>query len=114
MKPAATIRFPAMIQGLLSARHMDPQAAANSAAGVFMILTAVLVLVPVWLQLRASETRMREVWGHFMLAAGLFVVGIGFWFFTAQQQTWIAAGGTLAVFIGLLVQHKDRDSSDVL
>jgi hypothetical protein len=114
MNVAATVRFATMIQALANTRHVDPQAAANGVAGVFMILTAVMVLVPVYLQLRASETRIREVWGHFMLAAGLMVVGVGFWFFTARQQTWIAAGGTLAVFIGLLVQHKDRDSSDVL
>jgi hypothetical protein len=81
----------------------------NTAVGVFMILTAVIVLVPVVVQLRDGRFRLREVWGLFVLVAGFATVGLGYVFYDGDLRQRVALLGLGAVIFGLLAQHNRRD-----
>jgi hypothetical protein len=81
----------------------------DTAVGVFMLLTSVVVLVPLVLQLRDGRFRLREVWGLFVLVAGFATVGFGYAFYDGDARQRIALLGLGAVIFGLLAQHNRRD-----
>lgn len=78
--------------------------------GVILAITALVVLVPVILQLRARERRFADVWGHFLFVAGLLCVAAAYGLFADTRQRYLAVGGLAAALIGLFVQHRDKDS----
>ena len=84
----------------------------DSMIGIFLFVTALVVLIPVLLQLRAGRFHWREVWGMFVLVAGFMAVGAAYMFFAGQQQRWLSLAGLGAVLFGLLVQHKRREPMD--
>lgn len=73
--------------------------------GVFLMVTAVLVLFPVFLQIRAKEYGLRSAWGYVLFAAGLFAVGAGYQFFEATTRRDLSIAGFAAILIGLFVQE---------
>ena len=81
----------------------------NSIVGMFLIVTALVILVPVLLQIRDGRFHWREVWGMFVLVAGFVTVGAAYMFFAGQEQRWLSLLGLGAVLFGLLVQHKRRE-----
>jgi hypothetical protein len=84
----------------------------SRAVGIILGITALVVLVPVVLQLRAKERRFQDVWGHFLFVAGLLCVAAGYGLFADVRQRYMAAGGLAAALIGLFIQHRDKDSAD--
>lgn len=84
----------------------------NSIAGVFLIVTALMILVPVLVQIRDGRFQWREVWGMFVLVAGFAIVGAAYMFFVGTEQRWLSLLGLGAVLFGLLVQHRRREPSD--
>lgn len=84
----------------------------NSIVGVFLFITALVILIPVVLQIRDGRFHWREVWGMFVLVAGFVMVGSAYMFLGGQQQRWLSLAGLGAVLFGLLVQHKRRERPD--
>lgn len=76
--------------------------------GVFLMFTAVIVLIPVFLQLRAREYDWRAVWGYLLFAAGLFSVGASYSFFDGDARRNLSIAGFAAILIGLFVQEATR------
>lgn len=76
--------------------------------GIFLMVTAVIVLFPVFLQLRAKEYAWRAVWGYLLFAAGLFSVGASYSFFDGSARRNLSIAGFAAILIGLLVQELPR------
>ena len=74
--------------------------------GIFLLVTALMILVPVVWQIRDGRFTARQVWGIFVLIAGFAAVGVGYAFFTDDAQRVLTLGGLGAVVFGLLVQHK--------
>lgn len=81
----------------------------NSIVGVFLVLTALVILVPVLLQIRDGRFHWREVWGMFVLVAGFVAVGAAYIFFAGPEQRWLSLVGLGAVLFGLFIQHKRRE-----
>jgi hypothetical protein len=73
--------------------------------GIFLMVTAVVVLFPVFLQIRAREYGLRAAWGYVLFAAGLFSVGVGYQFFEADMRRNLSIAGFAAILIGLFVQE---------
>lgn len=86
-----------------AARRRDVE---RRAMGVFLMVTAVIVLFPVFLQLRAKEYAWRAVWGYLLFAAGLFSVGASYSFFDGSARRNLSIAGFAAILIGLLVQER--------
>lgn len=74
--------------------------------GVFFLGTGVVILVPLFLQLRSRERDWREVWGFLLLAVGLFT--LGFCYLASPDPVryfpaWVGLGIILA---GFLIQMR--------
>jgi len=79
--------------------------------GIFFVLSAVIVLVPVVLQIRLGESRLREVWGYFVFVAGLLVVALADSDFGRGREIQIALLGVIIALAGLLLQPKSSNTS---
>lgn len=84
----------------------------NSVIGVFLLITAFVIFLPVVLQIRDERFHWREVWGMFVLVAGFIMVGCAYMFLGGKEQRWLSLAGLGAVLFGLLVQHKRRERPD--
>lgn len=84
----------------------------NTAVGVFMLVTSVVVLVPVVMQLRDGRFRLREVWGLLLLVVGFAVVGVGYAFYDGDMRHRLSLLGLAAVIFGLFAQHNRRDTRE--
>jgi hypothetical protein len=82
----------------------------SPAIGIILAVTALVVLVPVLLQMRTDGRRLRDVWGHLIFVGGLLCVAAAYFFFADGRQWYLAVFGLAAALIGLFVQHRDRDS----
>jgi hypothetical protein len=71
--------------------------------GWVLIATAVLVLVPVALQLRSRERGLRDFAGYFIFAAGLCTVGAAELWLVGDAERVAMLAGLAAVVAGLLV-----------
>ena len=83
----------------------------NSVIGIFLVITALMILVPVILQIRDGRFRLAEVWGIFVLVGGFVIVGIGYAFYAGPMQQRVALGGLAAVLIGLFIQNWKRNEA---
>ncbi|HUF50375.1 MAG TPA: hypothetical protein VMN60_06045 [Longimicrobiales bacterium] len=83
----------------------------NSAIGIFLIMTGLVILVPVVVQIRDGRYRWREAWGMFVLAGGFMLVGTAYAMYDGVPLRWLALTGLAAVLCGLFVQHKRRDTN---
>jgi len=79
--------------------------------GIFMLVTAVIVLVPVFLQLHARETTLRESWGLLLFASGLVALGLSDSAFADGNAGKLIGAGLAAAILGLLVQTRHGDPS---
>jgi hypothetical protein len=73
--------------------------------GIFLMVTAAIVLVPVYLQVRAHDHGLRAVWGYILFAIGLFSVGASYSFLEAASRRNLSIAGLAAILIGLFVQE---------
>jgi hypothetical protein len=80
--------------------------------GSVLLVSALVILVPVLLQIGVGRFLWRVVWGMFVVVAGFGIVGIGFAFFAGGQQRLLSLIGLGGVLFGLFVQHKRRDRPD--
>jgi hypothetical protein len=71
-------------------------------AGYFMLVTAVIVAVPVLLQIRTRESDFRHAWAPVLFFIGLAATGSAFAFFSPDKQTSIAVAGVAAMLVSLL------------
>lgn len=78
-------------------------------AGYFMLVTAIIVAIPVVLQLRAREADWKHAWAPLLFIAGLATAGASFAFVPAPNQTSIAVAGVAAMLVGLIFAQKTRD-----
>jgi hypothetical protein len=85
----------------------------STAIGVILGITALVVLIPVLMQMRTDGRKLRDVWGHFVFVAGLLCVAAAYAFFADARQTYLAIFGLVAALLGLFVQHRDKDSDNV-
>ena len=76
--------------------------------GWILIITALLVMVPVALQLRAGETRFRDFGGYVLFAVGLVLVGAAERWASGTTESAMTFGGLAAVIFGLLVARPGR------
>ena len=82
----------------------------NTAIGVFLAITGLVILVPVLLQIREGRYRWREVWGIFVLVGGFLLVGAAYALYDGDALRRLALVGLAAVLFGLFVQHKRQDA----
>jgi hypothetical protein len=73
--------------------------------GVFLMVTALLVLFPVFLQIRAKEHGLRHVWGYILFSVGLFLVGASYAFLAGQARLYVSIAGFAVVLVGLFIQE---------
>jgi hypothetical protein len=85
----------------------------NPVIGIILGLTALVVLVPVIIQMRTDGRKFVNVWGHFLFVAGLLCVAAAYGLFADRRQQYLAMGGLAAALLGLFVQHRDKDRDDV-
>ena len=71
-------------------------------AGYFMLVTALVVAVPVLLQMRAREADFRHAWAPVLFFIGLGATGAAFAFVESDKQMSIAAAGVVAMLVSLL------------
>jgi uncharacterized membrane protein YfcA len=81
----------------------------NSAIGIFLMITGLVILVPVILQIREGRFRWQEVWGMFVLVAGFVLVGAAYTLYHGAVLRNLALVGLGAVLFGLFVQHRRQD-----
>jgi LPXTG-motif cell wall-anchored protein len=79
-------------------------------AGYFMLVTAVIVAIPVGLQLRAREADWKHAWSPVLFVLGLAAIGAAYAFGAPQNQRSIAVAGVAAMLLGLLFAQKRRNS----
>jgi UDP-N-acetylmuramyl pentapeptide phosphotransferase/UDP-N-acetylglucosamine-1-phosphate transferase len=79
---------------------------------IFMLVTAVVVMIPVVLQVRQRETRFGEVWGFMVFALGLVVVGLSDTTVGRPWSTPLLVAGLLLALFGLIGQARRRPSTD--
>jgi len=79
--------------------------------GIFMLVTAAIVLVPVFLQLQAKETTLREAWGLLLFVAGLVSLGLSDSAVAGANTGKLVGAGLAATILGLLVQTRHGDPS---
>lgn len=84
---------------------------AEKFAGYFILVTALLVAVPVILQLRAREADWKHAWAPVLFFLGLAATGCAFAFLVAPMQTSIALGGVAAMLVGLIFSQKTTGAS---
>ena len=75
-------------------------------AGYFMLVTALMIAVPVILQIRTRESDFRHAWAPVLFFLGLAVIGSAFAFIDPDKQTSIAVAGVAAMLVSLLFGQK--------
>jgi hypothetical protein len=80
--------------------------------GIFLIISAVIVLFPVVMQLRLGESRIRDVWGYLVFIAGLVLVAVGDSALARGLRLELAIAGVITALAGLLIQSRLSQSSD--
>ena len=75
-------------------------------AGYFMIVTALIIAVPVILQIRTKENDFRFAWAPVLFFLGLAITGVAFAFVQPDKQTSIAVAGVAAMLVSLLFGQK--------
>lgn len=79
-------------------------------AGYFMLVTALIVAIPVVLQLRAREADWKHAWAPVLFFLGLATSGASFAFVPPANQTSIAVAGVAAMLVGLIFAQKTRNA----
>lgn len=77
--------------------------------GYFMLVTAVIVAIPVILQLRSREADWKHAWAPVLFVLGLAGTGVAYAFADPGNQTSIAVAGIAAMLVGLIFSQGTRD-----
>lgn len=72
--------------------------------GVFLVITAFVVAVPVVAELLEGRRHVREWLSPALLAIGLFTAGSAFWFLSPDVQSAFGLAGVLVAVAGLLLR----------
>jgi hypothetical protein len=72
--------------------------------GVFLVITAFIVAVPVVSELLEGRRHPREWLSPALLSAGLFTSGSAFWFLSPEAQSSFGTAGVLIALAGLLLR----------
>lgn len=83
---------------------------ADKFAGYFMLATALVVAVPVVLQIRSREADWKHVWSPILFIIGLATIGAAYAFTATPYQKSIAVAGVAAMLLGLIFAQKTRKS----
>ena len=75
---------------------------AEQYAGYFMLVTAVIVAVPVIMQMRAREADFKHAWAPVLFFVGLAATGCAFAFIESDKQSSVAIGGVAVMLVSLL------------
>ena len=76
---------------------------------VLLAITALVVIVPVTVQMAREGLRLRQVWGFLLFGAGVLVVAAGYGLYADGRQAWLAGIGFAVTVVGMLVQHRRRE-----
>lgn len=76
-----------------------------------MLATAIIVAIPVILQLRAREADWKYAWAPILFVVGLAVTGSAYAFAAPENQKSIAVAGVAAMLLGLIFAQKTRNNS---
>lgn len=79
--------------------------------GIFMLATALIVLVPVFIQIYMKETTLRDAWGLLLFAAGLIALGLSDSAAANGNAGRLIGVGLAAAIVGLLIQTRHGDPS---
>jgi hypothetical protein len=72
--------------------------------GVFLVVTAFIVAVPVVAEVLEGRRQFREWLSPALLAIGLFTAGSAFWFLSPDVQSSFGVAGVLVAVAGLLLR----------
>lgn len=75
-----------------------------------MLLTAVIIAVPVILQLRSRAMERRQASAFVLFFLGLAITGCAFAFVDSDKQTSIAVAGVAAMLVSLLFAQTKKVS----
>ena len=74
-----------------------------------MLATAIIVAIPVLMQMRRRESDWKYAWAPILFIVGLAVVGCAYAFATPPNQKSIAVAGIAAMLLGLIFAQKTKD-----
>ena len=83
--------------------------------GIFLMISAFIVLFPIALQVRAGDTRWRDNWGYYIFALGLATAAIADSDAAAAFRVQLAVAGVIGALVGLIIQTRlppPRDHHD--
>ena len=72
--------------------------------GVFLVVTAFVVAVPVVAEVLEGRRQFREWLSPALLAIGLFTAGSAFWFLSPEVQSAFGMAGVLIAIAGLMLR----------
>ena len=75
-----------------------------------MLLTALIIAVPVIIQIRAREAGFRHAWAPVLFFLGLAATGCAFAFVQSDKQTSIAVAGVAAMLVSLIFAQTRKAS----
>jgi hypothetical protein len=78
--------------------------------GVFLVVTAFIVAVPVVAEVLEGRRQFREWLSPALLAIGLFTAGSAFWFLSPDVQSAFGMAGVLVAVAGLLLRGGPDDA----
>jgi UDP-N-acetylmuramyl pentapeptide phosphotransferase/UDP-N-acetylglucosamine-1-phosphate transferase len=80
--------------------------------GIFLVVSAFIVLFPVVMQLRMGESTLSSVWGYLVFVAGLLIVAVGDSTVAHTHRFQLALAGVITALAGLLIQSRLAQSSN--
>lgn len=82
------------------------------AIGIFLTISAVIVLFPVLLQVRMGESSFRQIWGYLIFVLGLLIAAFADSNVGQTRSTQLAVAGVITALIGLILQSRLPKSKD--
>ena len=74
--------------------------------GIFLLISAVIVLFPALLQMRTGESQFRHIWGYLIVVLGLALAAGADSRLGEANKTTLALAGVILALVGLVVQSK--------
>lgn len=75
---------------------------------ILLALTALVVIVPVMVQMAREGQRLRDVWGFLLFGAGVLLVAAAYGLYEDARQGFLAALGFLLTVVGMFAQHRRK------
>ena len=74
--------------------------------GIFLVVTAIIVMFPIALNVRSGDTRWRDNWGYYIFALGLLVAATADSAAGADYRVALAVAGVIVSLAGLIIQTR--------